>query len=55
MPRSSVMLVSASCYAAFLAAFLYLIGFVGAFDPLPTHVDKGYYAPSSVSLVIDSC
>ena len=53
MAKSLVLAVSAACYTAFFAAFLYLIGFVAAFDPLSTHVDKGAYAGSGTALVID--
>lgn len=41
MGRVLVMLVSLACYVAFFATFLYLIGFIGGFDFMPTHVDKG--------------
>lgn len=32
-------LVALICYAAFFAAFVYLIGFVGSYPGMPTHVD----------------
>jgi protein-S-isoprenylcysteine O-methyltransferase Ste14 len=41
------------CYAAFFAAFVYLIGFVAGFDALPTHVDKGRTAAPATAAVID--
>ncbi|MXO58307.1 isoprenylcysteine carboxylmethyltransferase family protein [Altererythrobacter salegens] len=53
MGRVPVLVASIACYFAFFASFLYLIGFVAAFEPLPTHVDKGLYAPSVVALVYD--
>jgi hypothetical protein len=37
------------CYAVFLAAFLYLIGFVAGLDALPRHVDKGASAPPMIA------
>lgn len=53
MGRSLVMLGAVLCYAAFFAAFVYLIGFVAGFDPLPTHVDKGLAGTTAVAVVVD--
>ena len=53
MGRSLILAGSVACYAAFFGAFVYLIGFVAAFEPLPTHVDKGLSAPASTGILID--
>ena len=53
MDRYSVMLVSLACYFAFFAAFVYMIGFVGAFDALPRHVDKGTSGPVLRAVLVD--
>lgn len=53
MGRTLVLLIAAICYAAFFAAFLYLIGFVAGVDLLPTHVDKGLAAPPATAAIID--
>lgn len=53
MARSLVLLVAVLCYAAFFAAFTYLVGFVAGLDLLPTHVDKGLSAPPAVAAAID--
>ncbi|MEJ6010120.1 methanethiol S-methyltransferase [Novosphingobium aquae] len=53
MARSAYMLIAALCYFAFLAAFLYLIGFVAGLPALPTHVDKGMVAAPVVAALID--
>ncbi len=53
MSRVLVMAVALACYAAFFAAFLYLVGFVGAFGFMPTHVDKGLSAPPLAAGLID--
>ena len=53
MTRGLFMLVALVCYAAFFAAFLYLVGWVGAFDFMPTHVDKGLSGPTGVAIAID--
>ncbi len=45
--------VALVCYAAFFVSFVYLIGFIGAFEPLPTHVDKGMTGPFALSLVVN--
>lgn len=44
MARTLTLAASAACYFAFFAAFVYLIGFVAGFEPLPSHVDKGLIA-----------
>jgi protein-S-isoprenylcysteine O-methyltransferase Ste14 len=53
MGRSLTLAASAACYAAFFGAFVYLIGFVAAFDPLPSHVDKGLTGPVGTAVLID--
>jgi hypothetical protein len=49
MTRSLALLTAVVCYAVFLAAFLYLIGFVAGLDALPRHVDKGASAPPMIA------
>ena len=51
--RIGILFAATFCYLAFFAAFVYLIGFVAAFDPLPTHVDKGNSAPIAIAATID--
>ncbi|TNE57765.1 MAG: isoprenylcysteine carboxylmethyltransferase family protein [Sphingomonadales bacterium] len=52
MGRAIVMLVSLVCYAAFFASFVYLVGWVGGFDFMPTHIDKGpSAAPTTAALI----
>jgi protein-S-isoprenylcysteine O-methyltransferase Ste14 len=53
MARSIGLLVAVLCYAAFFAAFIYLIGFVAGLDFLPTTVDKGLAAPPATAAVVD--
>lgn len=53
MSRSLYLTIALFCYAAFFAAFLYLVGFVGGFDFLPTHVDKGREATPAIAAVIN--
>jgi len=53
MGRAIVMLVSLACYAAFFASFVYLVGWVGAFDFMPTHVDKGLPASMGIAIAIN--
>lgn len=53
MGRSAYLLVAMICYAAFLAAFLYLIGFVAGLPGLPRHVDKGLVAAPLLSALVD--
>lgn len=38
------LLVAMGCYAAFLMAFVYLVGFLAGIPALPTHIDKGMVA-----------
>lgn len=45
MGRMMTMGVAIVCYAAFFAAFLYLIGFTAGLPILPTNVDKGLEGP----------
>lgn len=54
MSRSFAMVAAALCYAAFLASFIYLVGFVAGIDLLPTHVDKGLLAPKLTAAAIDA-
>ena len=53
MARPLYLVVAAVCYAAFFAAFVYLIGFVAGLPALPTHVDKGFAAQPVVAAIID--
>jgi len=53
MSRLLAMPVALLCYAAFFGSFAYLVGFVAAFDPLPTHVDKGLAGSLGTSALID--
>lgn len=53
MSRFAYLLVAAVCYAAFLASFLYLIGFVAGLPALPTHVDKGMAGPPGMAALIN--
>jgi len=48
--RAVLMLVSLACYAAFFVSFVYLVGWVGAFGFMPTHVDKGTSASAGISV-----
>jgi protein-S-isoprenylcysteine O-methyltransferase Ste14 len=47
------MLVSATFYGAAVAALLFLIGWVGAFDFMPLTVDKGREGPLAFALVVN--
>lgn len=53
MMRPILLVVALICYAAFFASFAYLVGFVGGFDFMPTHVDKGLAAPPSIAALIN--
>lgn len=53
MSRFAGLVIAAGCYAAFFASFLYLIGFVAAFEALPTHVDKGMRVSTGAAIAID--
>jgi protein-S-isoprenylcysteine O-methyltransferase Ste14 len=53
MARPLYLLVALVCYAAFFAAFVYLIGFTAGYPALPTHVDKGIEASVGVAAAID--
>ena len=53
MGRSLTLAAAAVCYAAFFGAFVYLVGFVAGFDPLPTHVDKGLAGPTGHAVLVD--
>lgn len=53
MRRPLYMPIAVLCYLAFFVSFVYLVGFVGGYPALPTHVDKGLAAPPAVALVID--
>lgn len=54
MGKTLTLLASVACYLAFFAAFVYLIGFVAGFAPLPTHVDKGLPAAPGVAALVDA-
>ena len=53
MARPLYLVVALVCYGAFIASFVYLIGFVAGYPALPTHVDKGLAAPPAIAAVID--
>lgn len=53
MGRALVMLFAIACYFAFFGAFLYLVGWVGGFDFMPTHVNKGLTAAPATAIAID--
>ena len=53
MARPLYLVVALVCYAAFFAAFVYLIGFTAGYAGLPTHVDKGLAAPPLIAAFID--
>lgn len=53
MGRITIMAVSLACYAAFFASFVYLVGWVGGFDFMPTHVDKGASAAPFIAALVD--
>ena len=53
MGRVLVMAVSLICYAAFFASFVYLVGWVGGFDFMPTHINKGLEAPVMTAVLIN--
>ncbi|MGQ7829592.1 methanethiol S-methyltransferase [Altererythrobacter sp. Z27] len=52
MGRLVIMALALVCYAAFFASFVYLVGWVGGFEFMPTHVDKGLSAaPATAALI----
>lgn len=53
MGRSLIMAIAVAIYFAFFGAFLYLVGFVGGFDFMPTHIDKGLAASPAMAAVIN--
>lgn len=53
MSRVLCLAVAVVCYLAFFVAFVYLVGFVGAFPFMPTSVDKGIAGPTNIALVVD--
>lgn len=53
MGRITIMAVSLGCYAAFFASFVYLVGWVGGFEFMPTHVDKGASAAPLIAALVD--
>lgn len=53
MGRSFTLLAAGACYLAFFAAFVYLVGFVAGFAPMPTNVDKGLAAAPAVASAVD--
>lgn len=46
-----VMLIALACYAAFFVSFVYLVGWVGGFEFMPTHVNKGLEASAATALM----
>lgn len=48
-----IMLVALACYAAFFVSFVYLVGWTGGFEFMPTHVNKGLEGPIGLSVVIN--
>ena len=53
MGRYLVMATAIAIYFAFFGAFLYLIGFVGGFDFMPTHINKGLAASPAMAAIVD--
>lgn len=53
MGRVIIMAVALVCYAAFFASFVYLVGWIGAFDFMPTTVNKGLQAAPQTALLVD--
>lgn len=53
MSRVLYLAVAVACYLAFFVAFVYLVGFVGAFPFMPTSVDKGLAAAPAVAVAVD--
>ncbi|WP_095011666.1 methanethiol S-methyltransferase [Tsuneonella mangrovi] len=53
MARTLTLLTSVLCYFAFFVSFVYLIGFVGGIDLLPTTVNKGMAAAPGVAAIVD--
>lgn len=52
MGRVLIMLVALVCYTAFFVSFAYLVGWVGGFDFMPTHINKGMSAaPATAALI----
>ena len=54
MQKATYPVISVICYLAFFVAFTYFIGFVGGFDFLPRHVDKGLSASPWQAGLIDA-
>ncbi len=50
--RTFALLYGVASYAVFLAAFLYLVGFVGNLS-LPTTIDRGHISPPLQAIAID--
>lgn len=53
MGRALIMALALACYAAFFASFVYLVGWIGAFDFMPTSVDKGLTAEPLMAAAIN--
>ena len=53
MGRVLIMALSLACYTAFFASFVYLVGWVGAFDFMPTHIDKGMDGPVTMAVLVN--
>lgn len=54
MARAFMMAIAVACYGAFFVSFLYLVGWIGAFDFMPTHVDKGVAAAPITAIIVDA-
>lgn len=52
MGRYLIMVFAVACYAAFFASFVYLVGWVGAFDFMPSTVDKALDGGGAGSLAM---
>ncbi|WP_369027114.1 methanethiol S-methyltransferase [Qipengyuania sp. RANM35] len=53
MGRYLIMAMAIAIYFAFFGTFLYLIGFVGGFEFMPTHVNKGIAASPATAALVD--
>ena len=51
--RAVIMIFAVASYFAFFGAFLYLVGWVGGFDFMPTSVDKGLEATPLVAAIVN--
>ncbi|WFL76496.1 isoprenylcysteine carboxylmethyltransferase family protein [Altererythrobacter arenosus] len=53
MGRAPLMLIAIASYFAFFGSFLYLVGWVGGFEFMPTSVDKGLGAGTATAVIIN--